>query len=67
MCSSDLAVLALLGGFTSGWPVQSRLGGFGAAIIVSAVCGLVYLAVLALLKAPELRLVTDVVRSRIRR
>jgi putative peptidoglycan lipid II flippase len=62
-----LAVLALLGGFSSGWPVQSRLGGFGAAILVAAVCGLVYLAVLALLRAPELRLVTDVVRSRIRR
>ncbi|GAA4747902.1 hypothetical protein GCM10025783_20060 [Amnibacterium soli] len=62
-----LAVLALLGGFSSGWPVQSRLGGFGAAILVAAVCGLVYLGVLALLRAPELRLVTDVVRSRIRR
>jgi putative peptidoglycan lipid II flippase len=64
---AGVAVLALLGGFSSGWPVQSRLGGFGATILVSAVCGLVYLAVLALLKAPELRLVTDVVRSRIRR
>jgi putative peptidoglycan lipid II flippase len=64
---AGLVVLALLGGFGSGWPAQSRLGGLAATVVVSAVCGLVYLVVLALLRAPELRLVTDVVRSRLRR
>jgi putative peptidoglycan lipid II flippase len=65
--AAGLVVLALLGGFSSGWPVQSRLGGLVASILIGAVCALVYVAVLALLRAPELRLVTDVVRSRIRR
>jgi putative peptidoglycan lipid II flippase len=64
---AGVLVLAALGGFTDGAVITTRLGGLLGALVIAAVCGLVYLAVLALLRAPELRLVTDIVRSRIRR
>lgn len=62
-----VALLAALGGLGDGWPVASRLGGLAAAVLIGAVCCGVYVALLALLRAPELRLATDLVRSRLRR
>lgn len=62
-----VALLALLGGFGIGWPVASRLGGLGAAALIAVVCGGVYLGLMALQKAPELGLLTDLVRARARR
>ena len=65
--AAGLLLLLLLGGFADGWPVATRLGGAAAAVLIAAVTTAVYLAVLALLRAPELRMVTDLVRSRLRR
>jgi putative peptidoglycan lipid II flippase len=63
---SGLLLLALLGGFSDGWPTASRLGGLLAAVIVGLAVGAVYTAVLAALRAPEpaaaVRLVTDRLR-----
>jgi putative peptidoglycan lipid II flippase len=66
--AAGLAVLALLGGFTDGWAVSSRIGGVLATGIIGIVAAAVYVAGLALLRAPELgvavRLVTDRFGSR---
>jgi putative peptidoglycan lipid II flippase len=64
---AGVAVLAALGGFGNGSPITTRLGGLVGAVIIAAVCTVVYLAVLALLRAPELRLAADLVRARIKR
>ena len=61
------AVLWLTGGLGDGWPVSSKLGGAAGAALIAAVCAVVYVAVLALLKAPELQLIGGLVRSRLRR
>lgn len=65
---AGLAVLALTGGLSGGWPVTSRLGGILATALIGLVVGVVYIAALALLRAPELGaavgLVTDRVRGR---
>ena len=52
--AAGLGVLALTGGFGTGWTVASRWGGFGGTVLVGAVVALVYLAVLAALRTPEL-------------
>jgi putative peptidoglycan lipid II flippase len=64
---AGLAVLTALGGFTGSWIVATRLGGAAGAVIIGGACLAVYLAVMAALRAPEIRLVTGLVRSRIRR
>jgi putative peptidoglycan lipid II flippase len=65
--AAGLLVLWALGGFGDGWPVATRLGGLLGAVLVGAVCAVVYTGVLALVRAPEIRLATDLVASRIRR
>jgi putative peptidoglycan lipid II flippase len=65
--AAGVAVLAALGGFADASPITSILGGLLGALLITAVCGVVYVGVLALLRAPELRLAADLVRSRIRR
>ena len=64
---AGLVLLAVLGGFGTGWPVASRVGGALAAVLIAVVGAVVYLAVLAAQRAPELRLATDLIRSRVRR
>jgi putative peptidoglycan lipid II flippase len=64
--AAGLLVLALTGGFGDGWTVASRWGGFAGTVLVGVVVAVVYVAVLAALRAPELgtaiRLVTDRLR-----
>jgi putative peptidoglycan lipid II flippase len=62
-----IGVLAALGGFGGSWIVGTRLGGAAGAVVVGSACLLVYLAVMAALRAPEIGLVTGLVRARIRR
>ena len=62
-----IGALALVGGFSDGLATASRLGGLVGALVVAAAALLVYVGVLALLRAPELGLVTGLVRSRLRR
>jgi putative peptidoglycan lipid II flippase len=63
-----LAVLALLGGFTGGWAVSSRVGGAVTTAVIGLATAVVYLGALALLRAPELgvaaRILTDRFGSR---
>jgi putative peptidoglycan lipid II flippase len=65
---AGIAVLALLGGLSGGWAVASRLAGVLATAVIGLVVCAVYLAALALLRAPELgvavRLVTERFGSR---
>ena len=65
---AGLAVLALTGGLSGGWPVASRAGGIVATGLIGLVVVAVYVGALALLRAPELavaaRLVTDRTRGR---
>jgi putative peptidoglycan lipid II flippase len=65
--AAGLLLLWALGGFTDGWPVASRLGGAVATVLIGLVCAAVFAAVLAALRAPEIRMATDLVRSRLRR
>jgi putative peptidoglycan lipid II flippase len=64
--AAGLGVLALTGGFGTGWTVASRWGGFGGTVLVGAVVALVYLAVLAALRTPELDTAMRLVRERLR-
>ncbi|WP_375387437.1 murein biosynthesis integral membrane protein MurJ [uncultured Amnibacterium sp.] len=64
---AGVAVLALLGGFGDGWILSSRIGGLVGAVSIAAAVALVYVGVLALTRAPELRLVVDTIRARIQR
>jgi putative peptidoglycan lipid II flippase len=63
-----IAVLALVGGLGGGWAVQSRVAGVLATVLIGIVVCAVYVAALALLRAPELgvavRLVSDRFGSR---
>jgi putative peptidoglycan lipid II flippase len=62
-----LLTLWAIGGFGDGWPVSSRLGGLVGAMLIGVVCLVVYLGMLVALRAPEIRLVTGLVRSRLHR
>jgi putative peptidoglycan lipid II flippase len=63
-----LVLLALLGGFSGGWAVSGRLAGLLATALIGFVVCAVYVAALALLRAPELgvarRLLTERFGSR---
>lgn len=65
--AAGLLVLWAIGGFGDGWPVASRLGGLLGAALVGSVCVVVYVAVLAALRAPEIRMATGLLRSRLGR
>jgi putative peptidoglycan lipid II flippase len=65
--AAGLLTLWAIGGFGDGWPVASRLGGALGAVLVGAVCVVVYLAVLVALRAPEISAATGLVRSRLHR
>ena len=60
-------MLWAIGGFGDGWPVASRIGGLAGAVLVGAVCVVVYLGILAAVRAPEIRMATGLVRARIGR
>ncbi|MGN6445018.1 murein biosynthesis integral membrane protein MurJ [Amnibacterium sp.] len=62
-----LLVLWSIGGLTNGWPVSSSIGGILGAAIVALACAVVYVAVLAALRAPEIALAAGLVRARLRR
>ena len=64
---AGLGLLALLGGFSAGWPVSSPAGGLVATALVAGIAGLVYFGVLGLLRAPELAVATRLVTGRLRR
>ncbi|GAA2750863.1 murein biosynthesis integral membrane protein MurJ [Amnibacterium kyonggiense] len=64
---AGLLLLWALGGFADGWPVASRIGGLVGAVVVALTCLVVYGIVLALMRAPEIRLATGFVRARLRR
>ena len=66
LVAGTLALLAL-GGFSGSWATSDRWGAALASVIVALVCSVVYGLVMAALRAPEIRLATDLVRSRIRR
>jgi putative peptidoglycan lipid II flippase len=51
----------LLGG-TSGWMMQDKFWGALGACVIAAACGLVYLLLLTLFRAPELRIARDALR-----
>jgi putative peptidoglycan lipid II flippase len=61
--AAGVLVLAVTGGFSGGWTVSSRWGGFAGTVLIGLVVVVVYTGVLAALRAPELgtaiRLVTD--------
>lgn len=65
--AAGVLLLWAIGGFGDGWAVSSRLGGIAGAALVGAVCLVVYLAVLALVRAPEITMVTRLVRGRLGR
>jgi putative peptidoglycan lipid II flippase len=65
--AAGLLVLWAIGGLGDGWPVASRIGGLLGAALVGSVCVVVYVAVLAAVRAPEITMATGLVRSRIRR
>ena len=60
-------VLLALGGFSGSWATSSRWGAVLASVIVALACTAVYAGVMAVLRAPEIRLATGLVRSRIGR
>ena len=64
---AGVLVLWAIGGFSDGWPVESRLGGAVGAVVVALTCAVVYGGVLAALRAPEITMATGLIRSRIRR
>jgi putative peptidoglycan lipid II flippase len=59
-----LAVLALVGGFGGGWAVAGRVNGVLATALIGVVVAAVYLAALALQKAPELGVATRILTDR---
>lgn len=65
--AAGIAVLWGTGGFRDGWSIASPLGGALAAALIAAVCAAAYLLVLAILRAPELRLAAGLVRARLHR
>jgi putative peptidoglycan lipid II flippase len=52
----------LLGG-TSGWMMQDKLWGALGTCVIAAACALVYLLLLAVFRAPELRIARGVLRG----
>ncbi|RIX30093.1 murein biosynthesis integral membrane protein MurJ [Amnibacterium setariae] len=65
--AAGVLVLWATGGLADGWSVSSTIGGAVGALLIAVVCAAVYAIVLALLRAPEIRMATDLVRSRLRR
>ena len=61
---AGVGVLALLGGLGDGWAVDGKANGLVATALIAAAVAVVYLAVLALLRSPELRAALDLVRRR---
>ncbi|HEX5859906.1 MAG TPA: murein biosynthesis integral membrane protein MurJ [Microbacterium sp.] len=56
----------VLGG-ASGWTVSGQLAGAAGTVLIGTVCLLVYLPLLALLRAPELTIATDLVKRLLKR
>jgi putative peptidoglycan lipid II flippase len=55
--------LFLLLGGTSGWMMQDKIWGALGACVIAAACALVYLLLLAIFRAPELRIARDLLRA----
>ncbi|MGO2746840.1 murein biosynthesis integral membrane protein MurJ [Microbacterium sp.] len=56
-------VFVLTGG-TGSWMLQDKIWGALGAVLIAAVCGLVYLALLALFRAPELTIAIETIKNR---
>lgn len=54
----------LLSGGMGGWMLQDMLRGGVGAVLIAVVCGVVYAGILALFRAPELRVAIDALRKR---